>query len=227
MDSSSRGADEIRIPLTSGIVGYVAMSKEIVNVKDAYRDDRFNKSVDLRTGYRTKSILCAPIIDGASKSIVGVVQLVNKVDAAEFSEEDETVIASFAAQLSIAILNSLKFEATRKGMQDALASVSALGTKLTAAEQSIKNTRSAERLARQRMLGVLKSSKVLSAHHDLRELFGVVMHEATDLFDAQRATLFLVDERANELWSLVAGGTTDEIRFPMGSGILDMLLPPE
>ena len=65
----AEGADEIRIPLTSGIVGYVAMSKEIVNVKDAYRDDRFNKSVDLRTGYRTKSILCAPIIDGASKAL--------------------------------------------------------------------------------------------------------------------------------------------------------------
>ena len=150
---------------------------------------------------------------------MGVVQLVNKVDAAEFSEEDETGHRELCSATSIAILNSLKFEATRKGMQDALASVSALGTKLTAAEQSIKNTRSAERLARQRMLGVLKSSKVLSAHHDLRELFGVVMHEATDLFDAQRATLFLVDERANELWSLVAGGTTDEIRFPMGSGI--------
>ena len=49
--------------ITSGIAGHVARTGEMVNVPDAYSDSRFNASVDLATGYRTKSVLCAPLVD--------------------------------------------------------------------------------------------------------------------------------------------------------------------
>ena len=42
---------------------------------------------------------------------------------------------------------------------------------------------------------------------------------ATELLDAERATLFIVDEEAKELWSRVAGGTSQEIRLPMTQGL--------
>ena len=44
-----------------GVAGHVASTGQILNIVDAYTDSRFNRDVDLQTGYRTKSILCMPI----------------------------------------------------------------------------------------------------------------------------------------------------------------------
>ena len=50
-----------RFAVGTGIAGYVAETGETLNVADAYTDDRFNKAIDERTGYITRSILCMPI----------------------------------------------------------------------------------------------------------------------------------------------------------------------
>ena len=76
------------MPKTSGIVGVVAQSGEVVNLADAYKDQRFNQSVDQETGYRTKSLLCAPILDDSCR-IVGVLQMTNKViNGGTFNQTD-------------------------------------------------------------------------------------------------------------------------------------------
>jgi cAMP and cAMP-inhibited cGMP 3',5'-cyclic phosphodiesterase 10 len=41
---------EIRFPLGTGIAGQVAMTGEVLNIKDAYSDSRFNRTVDQLTG---------------------------------------------------------------------------------------------------------------------------------------------------------------------------------
>ncbi len=54
----------------------MAETGDTLNIKDAYSDPRFNKSVDEQTGYTTKTILCMPItIRG---QVIGVVEMVNK-----------------------------------------------------------------------------------------------------------------------------------------------------
>lgn len=45
------------LPFGTGIVGHVALSKQNVNIEDAYEDARFNKEIDTRTGYHTKSMV--------------------------------------------------------------------------------------------------------------------------------------------------------------------------
>jgi len=55
----------------------VAASGEVLNITDAYVDPRFNPDFDLKTGYRTQSILTAPMFNPQQK-IIGVVQLLNK-----------------------------------------------------------------------------------------------------------------------------------------------------
>lgn len=47
-----RTSKEIRFPLGTGIAGQVAMTGEILNIKDAYADSRFNRTVDQLTGKR-------------------------------------------------------------------------------------------------------------------------------------------------------------------------------
>src|SRR5918911_1610407 len=72
------GITEIRVPLGAGIAGYVAQTGETINLVDAYDDPRFNREVDRRTGYRTRSLLCLPIRDRAG-GIAGAVQVLNKL----------------------------------------------------------------------------------------------------------------------------------------------------
>src|SRR5215831_1714649 len=68
---------EIRLDVGEGIAGWVAQTREIVNIPDAYADQRFQPAVDLKSGYRTRSILGVPMI-GALGGLVGVLQVLNK-----------------------------------------------------------------------------------------------------------------------------------------------------
>jgi len=68
---------EIRFPKRFGIAGLVATTGEPVVIADAYNDQRFNKTVDLETGFITRDILCVPIKSKKGK-VLGVVQLINK-----------------------------------------------------------------------------------------------------------------------------------------------------
>ena len=91
----------IRIPSGAGIAGHCFQTGETINLPDAYADSRFNKEVDRCTGYRTRSLLCAPV-HNRDRQRLGVVQLLNKEDGV-FTEEDETFLYFFANHASIFI----------------------------------------------------------------------------------------------------------------------------
>ena len=94
---------ELRVPLGSGIVGWVAQHDQLVNIPDAYQDARFNPTIDHRTGYRTRSVLCGPV-KNLQGEIMGVVQVINKHGGA-FTTEDETLFRAFTYQTAIAVEN--------------------------------------------------------------------------------------------------------------------------
>ena len=93
---------EIRFPVGVGIAGDVAKTLKTVNIPDAYKDDRFNPAFDKQTNYRTKSILCMPMLnnDGA---LVGVVQVLNKKDGSTFDDKDESLLEALSVQAGVAI----------------------------------------------------------------------------------------------------------------------------
>ncbi len=68
---------EIRIPSGRGLVGIVARTGETINIRDAYADARFNRDVDRASGFRTRNILCVPVLS-ADGEIMGAVQVINK-----------------------------------------------------------------------------------------------------------------------------------------------------
>jgi signal transduction histidine kinase len=101
---------EIRLKIGVGIAGHVAKTGETINIKDAYNDSRFDPSTDKKTGYVTRSILCMAIREpvkeeGKSGDIIGVIQLLNKVDG-HFNAEDEDLMASLTSQIAISLVNS-------------------------------------------------------------------------------------------------------------------------
>jgi putative ABC transport system ATP-binding protein len=92
--------EDIRIPIGSGIAGAVATSGEAVIVKDAYDDDRFNRDVDLKFGYRTKSILALPIHNRSGK-VFAVVQLLNRNDGGCFTLADQNKVLNVLSELAL------------------------------------------------------------------------------------------------------------------------------
>lgn len=102
---AAQGTGEIRIPMGSGIVGHVAKSGQVVIIDDAYADDRFNRNVDLATGYRTRNLLSVPMRD-ASGATAGVLQALNRLDGAAFNPEDAEYLTAIGGQAASAIENA-------------------------------------------------------------------------------------------------------------------------
>jgi len=97
--------ESVRIPIGSGIAGAAATSGRPVRVADAYQDPRFNRDVDLKTGFRTRSVLCLPLHDRRG-DVFAVTQLLNRRDGQPFDQADERRYADFAASLGV-LLESL------------------------------------------------------------------------------------------------------------------------
>ncbi|MFW5698254.1 MAG: ATP-binding SpoIIE family protein phosphatase [Planctomycetota bacterium] len=102
----AQDADPIRIPRGSGIVGAVVDSGEAINIADAYDHPRFNPDNDRRIGYRTRSVLCMPLI-GRGDAVIGALQALNKRegegDDGEFSVYDEDLLSALCAHAAVAI----------------------------------------------------------------------------------------------------------------------------
>ncbi|MCK4559929.1 MAG: GAF domain-containing protein [Calditrichia bacterium] len=101
---------EIRLKIGVGIAGHVAKTGEIINIKDAYNDERFDPTTDKKTGYRTRSILCMPIREPVKKKgqvgeIIGVLQILNRKEGV-FTAEDEDLLTSLCSQVAISLVNA-------------------------------------------------------------------------------------------------------------------------
>lgn len=101
-------ATQIRLPNHAGIAGTVFTSGQSVNIPHAYADLRFNPAFDRKTGYFTRSILCVPVINKHGKTI-GVTQVLNR-HGGPFTDEDESRLRAFTAQVSIALENAKLFD---------------------------------------------------------------------------------------------------------------------
>ena len=91
----------IRMPADAGLAGQCAKERRVLNIPDAYADHRFNSDIDRRTGFRTRSILAAPLID-LDGELIGVAQVLNRRDGA-FGVRDEQVSTSLASLAAVAI----------------------------------------------------------------------------------------------------------------------------
>jgi adenylate cyclase len=182
---------EIRVPMSKGISGYVATHVMPLNIPDAYADERFDHTYDQKTGYRTRNILCMPVLSKKTNNIVAVVQLLNKLNRMPFSAEDERHFKEFAESLGVILESCNSFYVAARNQKG----VAALLKAISSLEQSL----------------------------DLEKTLQSVMEEARVLMQADRSTLWLIDEESGELWSKVKSGdgrSLVELRIPNHSGIV-------
>ena len=97
----ARGVDDIRFSADRGIAGAAARERKMVNVPDAYADERFNPEVDKETGFRTRNLLTFPL-ENLAGDLIGVLQALNRNDG-PFSKEDEKLADVLAAQAGVAL----------------------------------------------------------------------------------------------------------------------------
>jgi signal transduction histidine kinase len=125
----SRGSDELcfhivkgdhtgslpgaRIPIDDhSIAGWVAGHDQVLSVPDAYADARFNPEYDRETGFRTRSVLCAPL--HVKDKQVGVIEMFNRRDGREFDAWDCELIKAVASLVAVAIDSAAEHEALLK-----------------------------------------------------------------------------------------------------------------
>jgi sigma-B regulation protein RsbU (phosphoserine phosphatase) len=86
-------ADELiwrRLPPAAGIGGWVAERRKSVIVNDVQSDERFYSRIDEEFGFKTRSMLAAPVIGGGK--VLGVVEVLNKHDGKLFNQDDQTLL---------------------------------------------------------------------------------------------------------------------------------------
>jgi type II secretory ATPase GspE/PulE/Tfp pilus assembly ATPase PilB-like protein len=104
---------DLKLPIAEqSLAGYAAMHKKLLNIKDVYDEKelaqysahlRFLQEVDKRTGYRTKQMLVAPILDNTSSDLVGVIQVINNKAGVPFTALIEEGVQELAQTMAVAL----------------------------------------------------------------------------------------------------------------------------
>lgn len=96
----SKDIKGLSIPIDRGIAGTSFRMGRVINVKEIASDERHNNDVDAQVGYKTQTLLCAPIMDISGRP-VGVMQALNKKGTTHFTRQDEAMICDFSSQVSV------------------------------------------------------------------------------------------------------------------------------
>ncbi len=105
---SATGVDKIVIPDDSGLVGKALRNHSTLITNDPYSDPDFNREIDIKTGYTTRSVLVLPVAD-INGSFIGALQLINKNNDLGFDEELDPKKLSLAALVCGIALESETF----------------------------------------------------------------------------------------------------------------------
>jgi adenylate cyclase len=194
---------EIRIPYdTSTIAGEVAVSKKTINIPYDFFDDPrsgFAKRHFESTGYRTYSMLAIPLLDEKG-DLIAVVELINKVINNDPGEKLENRI------------NKVGFSVED---EELFGRFSVLIGQIIESSNSFYHAAQKQRVAEALMKAVLSVGQSL----DLEDTLKTVMDQASNLLNADRNALWLIDWDKSELWTKVYNNDGALIlRIPIGDG---------
>ena len=194
----------ITLELGEGIAGWVAMTGRTINMKDAYKDPRFQSDVDVETGFRTRSMLCKPMwnIQGTT---IGVFQVLNKGNG-YFTQEDEELLSALASQAALSIENARLY-----------VSLQARNIELNEAkEKLVKKMEDREVL--------LAIEQTVSSQFHLDEVLDRVLEEIMESIPSKAGSILLLDKETNDLtFRSYAGSNMPELHhrtLPKGKGLV-------
>ena len=201
---------EIRIGFHQGIAGEVAQSKRVINIPfDFFDDERSHQAKQQyeKTGYRTYTMLALPLLSETGE-LVAVVQLINKLKTNKLKE------SLTPAELLTDRIDYGGFTAEDESMFREFAPCIRL---ILESSRSFYIAAQRQRAAHSLMMATQSLSQ---SRLDLGDTLRRVMDEAKQLMNADRSTLWLMDEEAGEIWTrmTVVDGSEKEVRIPIGTG---------
>lgn len=102
------GLTQLRFPADKGIAGHALQNREAIIVDNVKTCPYFFKNIDNDSGFKTKSILAAPLISG--EECIGVIEAVNKIGRDSFDEQDKRILMAIADEVALAIKNARLFD---------------------------------------------------------------------------------------------------------------------
>ena len=172
---------EIRLSAGSGVAGWVAEHGEPLHIRDAYADDRFNPEIDRQSGYRTESILAWPVRDPQSSSILGVVQVLNKLEG-PFNPTDERLLEAIASEIGVALEVARLYR------------------------EAIERSEALEQARRELSL-LFETERAISQSQELQEMLETILDTALETMDAKSGAIHVLDERGLKLEVYASRGT--------------------
>ncbi len=103
-----------KFPLDKGIAGYVVMTGQPIAISNVRQDARFNQDFAKSTGYVPTSILATPLLAG--EHVIGVMEVLDKLNAASFGMQDMELLGLFANQAALAIEQSQQMDQIRDSL---------------------------------------------------------------------------------------------------------------
>ncbi|CAN5664842.1 hypothetical protein BH09MYX1_BH09MYX1_16770 [soil metagenome] len=189
----------IRMQNGHGIAGHVAKSGKLMLVHDAYKDPRFSPEWDMLSGYRTRTILAAPMKNHLGHTI-GVIQVLNK-KRGDFSKDDTELLSALATQAAVALDNARLFLETVQQNRELVATKKQL-------EARVRDLK---------LLFSLESAMARAA--SLEELFMAVLGEAMRSTGARAAAVALREAGSGAIALYLVDDKHKRLRrFPLREG---------
>jgi transcriptional regulator with GAF, ATPase, and Fis domain len=116
---SERDLVGTKFPYDKGIAGYVFMTGMPIATSNVREDKRFDQDFAKSTGYVPNSILASPLIS-ADDRVIGVMEVLDKIDASSFNMQDMELMGLFAQQAAMAIDQSQQIDEIQQSMVRAL-----------------------------------------------------------------------------------------------------------
>lgn len=216
---------EVKLSINEGLAGACARSKDTISVSDAYEDSRFHQNIDSATGYRTRGVMCVPVLGSSNDEVLGVLQVVNKRqskrhgnshDASASQAEGDRQADSSYINGNIAKEEANQHVSSANPYHSNMAESELISGFDQADERILKGFAflaamaissaqhlEAERKAKARYDSLARLSQHLLSNLDLRAIQAAIYKEAPQLVSADRAHLLLLDAAGGFLWTHV------------------------
>ncbi len=195
LGAKSEQVQGLRLPSGTGVMGQVVATGQAVIVNDAQSDPRFYRGTDALSGFRTRSILAAPLT--SHDQTIGVVEVMNRTDGQPFLPEHRDLLTAFAAQAAIAIENAQIYQRTDEALARRVRELTAIA----------------------------EVDHRLSATLDFEGVNALVIAEAIRATNASAGMVAILDEARTGLLVLAQQGYPEDIRryqfepWPVARGI--------
>jgi len=189
---------QLTLPKGTGLAGWVAKKGKPVHIRDAYNDKRFDRSVDRRSGYRTRCMLVWPVRHPRTDQVMGVVQVLNKLDG-RFDHHDERLLDSIATSLGVALEVMLLYH------------------------DAIERGEDLER-ARAKLELLYETEMTISQDLALDEMLETILKTALENLAARSAVLYIVDQEQESIEVVSASGSYQKSLLKFSPDLHDPVL---